>query len=491
MDKGENEGRQGVAVAADEADNSDNDKHSDDSLECDRLRTKDSHSDNSNSDYCDSLDGSDGVPKVKGSSELNNNLVQLDGVTCTESSDHVETLSSHQVHHEDIIAHILQKENDNAEARLFAKRQARAEAREIRMRELERQQKEQEENADRQFDMLAASDPVGAAGARIAASRPAVVGAGAAVVANHRYLSSRRSSEDSLEDGGGATLRDIRNEMKELEEKFRKAMIANAQLDNDKSAQTYQLELLKDRLEELEEEHSQLRREHRDKCREHEQLKRVCGKLKDDLAVTRYELEERDRLIAEKGLVIVGEDSPPDEEGATTPRKALVTAENAQLLREAGDGSLDVRLERFAKEKTELQDQISHLKLELEEERSKRRKSSAAGSLNGPLSDYDTDDLQREASKQLADWKFRAQKAEQDVATLQATVARLESQVIRYKTAAEISEQSEEALKSEKRKLQREVNKLNELLQLKEATNEALLRQQKRLMNRRESTGVQ
>lgn len=63
-----------------------------------------------------------------------------------------------------------------------------------------------------------------------------------------------------------------------------------------------------------------------------------------------------------------------------------------------------------------------------------------------------------EASKQLAEYKFRAQKAEQDVATMQATVARLESQVIRYKSAAEISEKSEEALKAEKRKLQREVN---------------------------------
>lgn len=81
-----------------------------------------------------------------------------------------------------------------AEARLWAKRQARAEAREIRMRELERQQKEQEENADRQFDMLA--EPM----ARTA--RTAMVTAGS------RYLSSRRSSEDSLEDGG--SLRDLR-----------------------------------------------------------------------------------------------------------------------------------------------------------------------------------------------------------------------------------------------------------------------------------------
>lgn len=36
-------------------------------------------------------------------------------------------------------------------------------------------------------------------------------------------------------------------ELKEVEDRFRKAMIANAQLDNDKASQTYQLELLKDR----------------------------------------------------------------------------------------------------------------------------------------------------------------------------------------------------------------------------------------------------
>ncbi|XP_064211091.1 leucine-rich repeat flightless-interacting protein 2 isoform X1 [Tribolium castaneum] len=339
----------------------------------------------------------------------------------------------------------------NAEARLWAKRQARAEAREIRMRELERQQKEQEENADRQFDMLA--EPM----ARTART----------VTAGSRYLSSRRSSEDSLEDGG--SLRDLRNELKEYEEKFRKAMIANAQLDNDKTSLTYQLELLKDRLEELEEEHSQLKREHREKCRDFDQLKRLCAKLKDDLAVTRAELEERDQLISEKGLVIVGEDSINEEEQRNgdvslssigTPKKALVSVENAQLLQSAGEGSLDVRLAKLMKEKGELQDQISHLKLELEEERSKRKKSSAGGTLNGPSSDPDLDeiDIQREASKQLGDYKFRAQKAEQDVATLQATVARLESQVIRYKAAAEVSEKAEEALKAEKRKLQREAS---------------------------------
>lgn len=39
----------------------------------------------------------------------------------------------------------------------------------------------------------------------------------------------------------------VQHELKEVEDKFRKAMITNAQLDNDKASQTYQLELLKDR----------------------------------------------------------------------------------------------------------------------------------------------------------------------------------------------------------------------------------------------------
>ena len=78
--------------------------------------------------------------------------------------------------------------------------------------------------------------------------------------------------------------------------------------------------------------------------------------------------------------------------------------------------------------------------------------------LSGGLSD--SEDVQREANKLLADYKFKLQKAEQDMSTLQATVARLESQVIRYKSAAEASEKAEDELKVEKRKLQREVKKI-------------------------------
>lgn len=41
-----------------------------------------------------------------------------------------------------------------AEARLAARKQARAEAREIRMREMEKQQKENDETSDRHYELL-------------------------------------------------------------------------------------------------------------------------------------------------------------------------------------------------------------------------------------------------------------------------------------------------------------------------------------------------
>jgi chromosome segregation ATPase len=50
----------------------------------------------------------------------------------------------------------------------------------------------------------------------------------------------------------------LQQELKELEDKFRKAMFQNAQLDNEKASFVYQVELLKDQIEQLEEAHSQL-----------------------------------------------------------------------------------------------------------------------------------------------------------------------------------------------------------------------------------------
>ncbi|XP_044598981.1 leucine-rich repeat flightless-interacting protein 2 isoform X3 [Cotesia glomerata] len=345
------------------------------------------------------------------------------------------------------------------------------------MRELEKQQKEAEQTADRVYDMCNAD------GTRTLRVTPDPTRVSRLLTNSNNFQSSRRSSEDSLEDAGQS--RDLRLELKELEEKFRKAMIANAQLDNEKSSYVYQVDLLKDQLEESEESAATLRRELREKTSEAKLLQRDCQRLKEDFEMCKTLLEERDRLIEENGLVIIEDEVSDDEEAETTngfvnrKKKVLVSTEAAELLQNAGEGSLDVRLKKFGAEKKELQDEIRHLRLELEEAKSRLRSERSSGSVLGFL---DSEDVQREANKLLADYKFKLQKAEQDMSTLQATVARLESQVIRYKSAAETSEKAEDDLKVEKRKLQREVRESQSRVEELETTNSHLQRRLDKLI---------
>lgn len=50
----------------------------------------------------------------------------------------------------------------------------------------------------------------------------------------------------------------LQADLQELEEKFRKAMVLNAQLDNEKATLMYEVEFLKDKYTDLEEAHIQL-----------------------------------------------------------------------------------------------------------------------------------------------------------------------------------------------------------------------------------------
>ena len=52
-----------------------------------------------------------------------------------------------------------------------------------------------------------------------------------------------------------------------VEEKYRRAMVSNAQLDNEKSNLMYQVDTLRDTLMELEEQMCEIRREYEEKAR--------------------------------------------------------------------------------------------------------------------------------------------------------------------------------------------------------------------------------
>uniref|UniRef100_A0A3B3IAW8 Uncharacterized protein n=1 Tax=Oryzias latipes TaxID=8090 RepID=A0A3B3IAW8_ORYLA len=153
-----------------------------------------------------------------------------------------------------------------AEARLAVKRAARAEAREIRMKELERQQKEVEERTDRDFLDR---------GSRTASTLSA------ATLASLAGASSRRGSCDtsvSLETE--ASLREMKDSLVEAEERYRRAMVSNAQLHNDKTMLMYQVETLREELSDTEELLWEARRHRDDTSKELERERHSHSVLK-------------------------------------------------------------------------------------------------------------------------------------------------------------------------------------------------------------------
>ncbi|XP_056251116.1 leucine-rich repeat flightless-interacting protein 2 isoform X2 [Seriola aureovittata] len=378
-------------------------------------------------------------------------------------------------------------------------------------------------------------------------SRCATPGLSAATLASLGGTSSRRGSADtgSVYDPD-TSLSELRESLAEVEEKYKKAMVSNAQLDNDKANLIYQVDTLKDVIEEMEEQMSEMRRELEDKSKELERQKHTCTVLqhkqeelkegirqRDELieesqrmqtkldALTRevFDLQEtinwkdkkigalerqkeyfdcirnerdelRDELadIKEKakageqhGLVIIPDGTPngdvnhePLSSGIT-----VVSQEAAQVLESAGEGPLDVRLRKLAEEKDELLSQIRKLKNQLEDERQKHSKVDSAYT-DGERMENGTDlhfiEMQRDANRQISEYKFKISKAEQEMGTMEQNINRLEGQVSRYKAAADNSEKVEDELKAEKRKLQRELRTALDKIEEMEMTNNHLVK---------------
>ncbi|XP_045859789.1 leucine-rich repeat flightless-interacting protein 2 isoform X5 [Meles meles] len=391
-----------------------------------------------------------------------------------------------------------------AEARLAAKRAARAEARDIRMRELERQQKEGvddalsirslgshrlDEKSDKQYaenytrpssrNSASATTPLSGNSSRRGS------GDTSSLVDPDTSLSELRDIydlKDQIQDVEGRYmqgLKELKESLSEVEEKYKKAMVSNAQLDNEKNNLIYQVDTLKDVIEEQEEQMAEFYRENEEKSKELERQKHMCSVLQHKMDELKEGLRQRDELIEKRGLVIIPDGTPNGDVnhepvvGAIT----VVSQEAAQVLESAGEGPLDVRLRKLAGEKEELLSQIRRLKLQLEEERQKcsRSEGSAAdmaGLHNG--SDLQFIEMQRDANRQISEYKFKLSKAEQDITTLEQSISRLEGQVLRYKTAAENAEKVEDELKAEKRKLQRELRTALDKIEEMEMTNSHL-----------------
>ncbi|XP_043434240.1 leucine-rich repeat flightless-interacting protein 1 isoform X36 [Prionailurus bengalensis] len=235
-----------------------------------------------------------------------------------------------------------------AEARLAAKRAARAEAREIRMKELERQQKEASDEDERMS--------VGSRGSLRVEERPdkdftekgsrSLPGLSAATLASLGGTSSRRGSGDtSISIDTEASIREIKDSLAEVEEKYKKAMVSNAQLDNEKTNFMYQVDTLKDMLLELEEQLAESRRQYEEKNKEFEREKHAHSVLQFQFAEVKEALKQREEMLEKHGIVLNSEITTNGETSDTLnnvghrgPTK--ITKEELNALKTMGDGTL-------------------------------------------------------------------------------------------------------------------------------------------------------
>ncbi|XP_072575178.1 leucine-rich repeat flightless-interacting protein 1 isoform X41 [Vulpes vulpes] len=125
-------------------------------------------------------------------------------------------------------------------------------------------------------------------------------GLSAATLASLGGTSSRRGSGDtSISVDTEASIREIKDSLAEVEEKYKKAMVSNAQLDNEKTNFMYQVDTLKDMLLELEEQLAESRRQYEDKSKEFEREKHAHSILQFQFAEVKEALKQREEMLEE------------------------------------------------------------------------------------------------------------------------------------------------------------------------------------------------
>uniref|UniRef100_A0A8P4KNY3 Leucine rich repeat (in FLII) interacting protein 1a n=1 Tax=Dicentrarchus labrax TaxID=13489 RepID=A0A8P4KNY3_DICLA len=312
-------------------------------------------------------------------------------------------------------------------------------------------------------------------------------------------------------------LKEAKDALAEVEEKYRKAMVSNAQLDNEKNNLMYQVDTLKDSLMELEELLSESRRDYEEKVKEHEREKHAHSVLQFQFSEMKEMLKQSEELlndirqlrIKQEGFVREIADLQETVEwkdkkiGALERQKEYTDAiriERDDLREEVVKlkdilkvlcqcanacfrllcvvlGSKFEPLKKLVDEREKMIEQVKKLKAQLDQ-KTQRNGTENTSSPDGEILENGNDpnilELQRDSNRQISDLKFKLVKAEQEVTALEQNVTRLEGQVTRYKSAAENAEKVEDELKAEKRKLQRELRSAMDKVDELESNNSHL-----------------
>ncbi|KTF87465.1 hypothetical protein cypCar_00031478 [Cyprinus carpio] len=326
-------------------------------------------------------------------------------------------------------------------------------------------------------------------------------------------LSRRGSCDTSISVDTEASIREMKDSLVEVEEKYRKAMVSNAQLDNEKTNLMYQVDTLRDTLMELEEFLCETRRECEEKIRDFERERHAHNVLKfqfeemketlkqseellmeaqqsrgkqvdyiSEIADLQETLEWKDKKIGKHGIML-GSEVTANGQLADGAIDGHADAETASRLNQdshtptmSGDSMLEIRLRKLVEERESLLDQVRKYKAIAEQKQKNGTEETGSTDEDDLKNGLDPHilDLQRDANRQISDLKFKLVKSEQEVTALEQSIIRLEGQVSRYKTSAEAAEKVEDELKVEKRKLQRELRSALDRIDELEASNSHL-----------------
>ncbi|XP_019484855.1 PREDICTED: leucine-rich repeat flightless-interacting protein 1 isoform X1 [Hipposideros armiger] len=120
--------------------------------------------------------------------------------------------------------------------------------------------------------------------------------------ASIREIKELNEIKDQIQDVEGRYmqgLKEMKDSLAEVEEKYKKAMVSNAQLDNEKTNFMYQVDTLKDTLLELEEQLAESRRQYEEKTKEFEREKHAHSLLQFQFAEVKAALRQREEMLEE------------------------------------------------------------------------------------------------------------------------------------------------------------------------------------------------
>ncbi|XP_066883345.1 leucine-rich repeat flightless-interacting protein 1 isoform X30 [Kogia breviceps] len=120
--------------------------------------------------------------------------------------------------------------------------------------------------------------------------------------ASIREIKELNELKDQIQDVEGKYmqgLKEMKDSLAEVEEKYKKAMVSNAQLDNEKTNFMYQVDTLKDTLLELEEQLAESRRQYEEKSKEFEREKHAHSVLQLQFAEVKEALKQREETLEE------------------------------------------------------------------------------------------------------------------------------------------------------------------------------------------------